>query len=132
MSVDEYVATVKALIVGNSRVLRWEVRREEIQVDGGLFRYRVIWKDQSLLEMFERFEVVKEAVRVTKYQFHWQDAEGRFRKRWDNAPHHLEIVTHPHHFHDGEQVLPHDPVTTTDILQLISAWLDAHFTDMEP
>lgn len=70
MSVDEYLTTVKALIVGCAHIVRWEVRREEILPDAGLFRYRVVWKDESLLEMFERFELVSGEIRITKYQFH--------------------------------------------------------------
>jgi len=31
------------------------------------------------------------------YAYHWQDAQGKLISRWDNAPHHPEIKTHPHH-----------------------------------
>lgn len=34
-----------------------------------------------------------------KYSYHWQDKSGVLLSRWDNAPHHREIVTHPHHRH---------------------------------
>ncbi len=54
MSVDEYLATVKALIVGNAHIVRWEVRREEILADAGLFRYRVVlisaWLDVHAMD----------------------------------------------------------------------------------
>ncbi|MFM8294907.1 MAG: DUF6516 family protein [Microcystaceae cyanobacterium] len=47
-------------------------------------------------------------------------------KRWDNAAHHPEIITHPHHLHDGIKnlVLPHEPVDIQAILSLISAQLN--------
>ena len=34
-----------------------------------------------------------------KYAYHWQDATGQLRMRWDNSPHHQYIATFPHHKH---------------------------------
>lgn len=87
----------------------------------GLYRYRLSLADGGLLEMFERFEIVSDEVIVTKYSFQWQTASGTLRKRWDNAAHHPEVPTHPHHLHDDseENVLPHESVTAIDILKLI-------------
>ncbi len=36
------------------------------------------------------------------YAYHWQDIQGNLIVRWDNAPHHPEIKTHPHHKHVPE------------------------------
>ncbi|MFO7966785.1 MAG: DUF6516 family protein [Archaeoglobaceae archaeon] len=33
------------------------------------------------------------------YSYHWQDENGELRIRWDNAPHHKNIKTFPHHKH---------------------------------
>lgn len=118
----DYLAYIKALIVSDSRVSRWTVLREEVQGDMGLFRYRLNLKDNGLLEMFELFRVVKQRVEVEKYSFHWQDAEGNLLKRWDNATHHPEISTTPHHIHDGseENVQPHKPISAEEALTLFA------------
>ena len=118
----DYLAYIKALIVSNSRVSRWTVLREEVQGDMGLFRYRLNLKDNSLLEMFELFRVFKQRVEVEKYSFHWQDAEGNLLKRWDNATHHPEIPTNPHHIHDGseENIQPHEPINAEEIFTIIA------------
>jgi hypothetical protein len=86
-----------------------------------LYRYRLSLADGGLLEMFERFEVVSDEVNVTKYSFQWQAVDGTLRKRWDNAGHHAEVSTHPHHLHDGfdDNVLPHELITAIDILKII-------------
>ncbi|MEA1899197.1 MAG: DUF6516 family protein, partial [Thermodesulfobacteriota bacterium] len=34
-----------------------------------------------------------------KYSFHWQNAQGRLRQRWDNAPHYPDLPNAPHHVH---------------------------------
>lgn len=114
----EYLAHIRALIVSHLKIVHWTVVREETLGKSGLFRYRLSLDDGSTLEMFERFMVVGGRVEVTKYSFHWQDANGRLRKQWDNAPHHPEVSTFLHHPHDGSEstVLPHAPITAEEVL----------------
>ena len=59
---------------------------------------------------------------VRKYAFHWTAADGRFIARWDNAPHHRELPTFPHHVHRGEAVEASREVTLDDVLRLIAVW----------
>ncbi|GIK41640.1 MAG: hypothetical protein BroJett011_54730 [Chloroflexota bacterium] len=117
----EYIAYVKSLLISNSQVVGVKIVPEEAQDKLGLYRYRLSLADGGFLEMFERFEVVSDEASIIKYSFQWQDAAGTLRKRWDNATHHPEVSTHPHHLHDGsdENVLPHQPITAIDILKLI-------------
>ena len=119
---DDYLAYVKALIIANPQVEGWKALREEAQGDLGLFRYRITFHDGSLLEMFERFQIVNGKLLVTKYRFHWQDAAGRLLKRWDNAAHHPQVSTHPHHVHDGseENVISYEPLSAEQVLATIA------------
>jgi len=118
---SDYLSYIKALIVMNPEVLRWTVLREEAQGDMGMLRYRLTLCDSSLLEMFEFFQIVKDKVQVIKYSFHWQDMTGQLMKRWDNASHHPELSTSPHHVHDGKEgnVRPHGPIRAEEVLNLI-------------
>lgn len=118
----DYLTRIKALIIANPKVVRWSVIREEAQGKIGLFRYRLTLCDGSLLEMFEFFRV-EEQVQVIKYSFHWQNPDGRLRKRWDNAAHHPEVPTSPPHVHYDEEtnVAPCEPVTAEEVLAIIAA-----------
>ncbi|MGA9349010.1 MAG: DUF6516 family protein [Anaerolineae bacterium] len=118
----DYLGHIKALITLNRQVVHWKVVREEAQGDVGLLRYRLTLRDGGLLEMFERFQVVGGRLQVTKYSFHWQDADGQLRKRWDNAAHHPEVPTRPHHVHDGAEanVLPHGLISAEEVLAIIA------------
>lgn len=73
--------------------------------------------------MFERFQIVNEKLLVTKYRFHWQDAAGRLLKRGDNAAHHPQVSTHPHHVHDGseENVSSYEPLSAEEVLAMITS-----------
>jgi hypothetical protein len=118
---NEYLAHVKALIALNPQVMHWTVVREEAQGDVGLFRYRLTLRDGGRLEMFEYFQIAEDRLHVAKYIFHWQDADDRLRRRWDNAAHHPEVPTYPHHVHEGVEtnVLPHGPISAEKILSMI-------------
>ncbi len=119
---DEYLNLIKALVVESSIITHWNILREETQGDLGLYRFRLTLQDRSILEMFERYQIVEGRVNVTKYSFHWQDSTGRLHKRWDNAPHHPEVSTHPSHVHDGaeEHVKPHDAMTCEKVLAVLT------------
>ncbi len=55
-----------------------------------------------------------------KYSYHWQDADGTLRIRWDNAPD-WDVETFPHHQHVGEErtVLPSFERTLEQVLARI-------------
>ena len=118
----DYLVHIKALIALSHQVVHWKVMREEAQGDMGLFRYRLTLRGGGLLELFERFQIVGGRLQVTKYSFHWQSADGKLRKRWDNAAHHPEAPTHPHHVHDSTEanVLPHEPISAEEVLAIIA------------
>ncbi len=118
----DYLQRIRALIIANSQVVNWGILREEAQGGKGMFRYRLTLQDGSLLELFEFFIVTETEIQVTKYSFHWQNSGGQLRKRWDNAAHHREISTYPNHVHERteENVLPHKPITTEELLAIIT------------
>jgi hypothetical protein len=66
------------------------------------FIAKVEFFDRSVL--FIRDYLFKDGKR--KYSYHWQDKSGSLLSRWDNAPHHKDILSYPHHRHldDAEVV----------------------------
>ena len=85
-----------------------------------LLRLRAEIIDGSLL-------YVREAIfpRTSKYSYHWQTRTGEMLLRWDNAPHHSEISTHPHHKHDGERIGPSARVSIEDVLTELATRLQS-------
>ncbi|MCF8128560.1 MAG: DUF6516 family protein, partial [Deltaproteobacteria bacterium] len=67
------------------------------------------------------------AITITIYRFHWQDRNGVLVKRWDNAPHHPQLETHPHHVHVGKEdhIMPSDYVSAKETIGLIDKQLSA-------
>ena len=122
INAEDYLALIKSLIALCPEVIDFTILREEVQVTKGLWRYRLTLKDRSFLEMFEFFEIQSKQVTIIKYSFHWQKDDRQLIKRWDNAAHHPEIVTYPHHLHDGSEdfVVDYSPLGIQEILKIVT------------
>ena len=83
-----------------------------------LLRVRVEIIDGSLLHVREAFFPP-----ASKYAYHWQTRTGGLLLRRDNAPHHPEIPTHPHHKHEGERIGPSARVSVEEVLAELAATL---------
>ena len=116
------MAWIKSAIALCPAVIQFTIIREESQIDKGLWGYRLTLKDESLLEMFEFFIIESGQVDIIKYRFHWQQKDGTIIKRWDNAAHHPEISTYPHHLHDGAEntVVECHSIAIQEILTVVS------------
>jgi len=121
--VGVYFDRVLRAALGSPQVKRVEQVRREHDVMGriGFMRYRLTLINDGLLELTERVEVQAEEIVVTKYRHHWQNQEGFLIKRWDNAPHHPQVASFPHHLHDGSEdnVVAHPPVHALQVLRLV-------------
>jgi hypothetical protein len=127
MDSAEYLASLKALVIGSPCIVHVAIIREEEQGDKGLWRFRLTLLDGGLLELFEFFRVVADEVQIIRYSYHWQAADGQLRQRWDNAPHHPQVSTHPAHIHDGDEttILPSEAITIADVLAIVAAEVSA-------
>lgn len=60
-------------------------------IDGSNLRISEKWHEQLLIQ----------------YSYYWLDDENELIIGWDNAPHHQDISTYPHHKHIGQQTKVH-------------------------
>ena len=61
---------------------------------------RLVFKDGSRLIVHSWMDTTAE-VREYDYAYVYQDVEGNRVFQYDDAPHHRELSTHPHHVHKG-------------------------------
>jgi hypothetical protein len=73
-------------------------------VDGSSLRVSEVWIDGAL----------------KKYSYYWLDESDHLIAGWDNAPHHPEIKTHPHHRHSADGQHTSSIRRLEDVLQLLS------------
>ncbi len=122
---DQWLSNIEA------RLLSWPYSRQVVviyaETSNGMaqYRMRVILLDGSLLQCVERGLQLSDGLLTEKYSFHWQRSDGSLIRRWDNAPHHSEIASFPHHVHEGDEqhVLAHEAVDVFRVLELIGITL---------
>jgi len=101
-----------------------EIKSYEIQdykqwSDGFYYRLKVVFTDESVLFAREYFDPGQR-----HYAFHWQNMENRMIMRWDNAPHHLDISTFPHHKHSDKEISESTEISIKEVLEII--WKRLH------
>ena len=98
-----------------------QVREREAWLYEGFIRLRAVLSNGDLLEAFEFVVATSDALQTLTYRIHWQQADGRLKRRWDNAPHHKEVPTFPHHVHVGlaDHVESSEPMTILKVLALV-------------
>jgi hypothetical protein len=59
-------------------------------------KLRLLLRDSSFLDIWLSAD--------GDYSFHWEQRRQHGKLyRWDNAPHHPQIATFPHHLHEGDE-----------------------------
>jgi len=126
MIIDDYFSTIE-------RSLRQNVQNGTIEEPltclasddyNGLIRCRVVFWDGSYLDLYEVVSTeLGYPVRV--HYAYTYIREGQRVFRYDNAPHHPEIITHPHHKHIGseDRLAPADQMSLSQVLAEIEGWL---------
>lgn len=79
--------------------------------------------DNSQLQIVEKLVVQAYALLKTRYAYHYQRADATLIFRYDNAPHHPQVETYPHHKHIGADVVGCAPPDISEVLREIDAIL---------
>jgi hypothetical protein len=110
----DLIARYKHLIK-SFHVLLYEQERESFRL-----KAQVMFTDSSNLFVKEYLFENKER----KYSYHCSDSLGNLICRWDNANHWVDIPTHPHHKHIGDDVFESIETSIDDVLSAICEKLE--------
>lgn len=104
---SEIIAEIELLAAPNPNLIR--LRADLINSDK--LHISEAWDEETLI----------------RYAYYWLKQNDELRIGWDNAPHHPEVATHPHHKHIGmqENIQASDETNLEDILRLIKKRLEA-------
>ncbi len=100
--------------------LEWLIERQSIDTeydedaDIGNIGGSIVFKDGSVFHFKEIILVEKR-----QYRFHYMDERNNLISRWDNAPHHKDLGTFPHHVHLPNAVKESKPVKLINVLDII-------------
>lgn len=83
--------------------------------EGCYYKLKIVFTNQSVLFAREYMDGLER-----NYAFHWQDKDNNLIMRWDNAPHHHQITTFPHHKHTWDQsIIESTEITLQDVMEAI-------------
>ncbi len=124
MNVQDYFTSVERGLRSNSLVVHLEILLCIASDDfNGLLRCRAHFWDGSFLDIYE--VVSTEPGYPLRIHYAYTYIREQLIFRYDNAPHHPEVETHPHHKHIGaaEFVMPSRPPTLSSVLAEIATYL---------
>lgn len=104
MKIDDYFVYVERSLSQNPQISKVEEPITLLTSDdyNGLIRCRVYFWDGSFLDIYEVVSTeLGYPIRINYAYTYLRNNQRVFR--YDNAPHHLEIATHPHHKHIGQK-----------------------------
>lgn len=114
--IEEYFKFLKVIAQSNPYFKDFRLVKELVATDKGFVRFAIEFIDGSELHVFE---YVNANIQKIDYSYHWQDKNQKLIKRWDNAPHHHQIETFPHHLHQGEEIKPSKEPNFVEVLKEI-------------
>ena len=101
--VSEYLKNLESQLDNSPYVDILTTLNLEIGVAWGHIRLWGTLINGDIFEVAEYIRLVQNNIEVIRYSYHWQDSSNQLIRRWDNARHHLEIRTFPHHVHIGTE-----------------------------
>jgi len=123
MTLAEYFAEIFQFIQALSLVLNKLYEEQLLSATRGNLRLRLRFADQAFLDISEAVVCTTETLQWLSYRYHYQEPSGLVL-RYDNAPHHPEVVSHPDHKHMGDDVLASSHSTIAQVLLEIQTLRD--------
>lgn len=122
MTIRAFVKNLEKTIDSSSIILSSNIQKhfgpagETVYIRGHL-----LFVDSSILEIAIFATEYHNTLAIDKYRFHYLDNAGKMLFRYDNAPHHPEIASHPDHKHTPDTIIQSNAPSLENILHEISA-----------
>ena len=113
---ENYLADIKSSLTTSFIVTDIEIFDEFITSVSGYLECKVMIVDNSVLYISEYFTISGNAINRDKYSYHHQK-NSMLLTRWDNAPHHRELLNYPHHVHQKNDVFGSEEMSIEDVLK---------------
>jgi len=116
--IADYFKTIEQLLSSSKLIVDKAVDFKEFSSDEGMVRGRLLFLGGYVLTFMEYIHIGKERA---KYRFNLSDGKGNFIFRYDNAAHHRDVPTFPHHKHIGAEVKPSREMALAEVLPEIES-----------
>ncbi len=100
-TLQHYFDTIEARLLQSDAIIGCQIMRKAVSPMDGKIRVKASLREGGTLECFEYVIVREDKIQLSKYSYHWQNADGTLKRRWDNAPHYINLPNAPHHIHEA-------------------------------
>jgi len=116
--IAQYFDAIEVRLIQSPVITSYQIVSREIALVDGKLRIKMALSDGGLSEFVKYVTESEGEIQLSKYSFHWQNAQGKLKRRWDNAPHHPELPNAPHHVHHEDRTV-HGMMTVPDLFYVI-------------
>ena len=102
----DYFSEIQNLLRRSAFIENVDVKYEAKSKTVGLIYGNIGMVDGSTLQFLELIDRKDNEIIRPKYRFHFMDSADKMIFRYDNAPHHPEVPTYPHHKHIRDEEKP--------------------------
>ena len=100
--IEEYFAQLEGIIKEFPNVRFVSLTKKIYNISQGYISGSIVFENNHRLDFVEVKNV--EVLSKIKYRYHYMNDEQSMIFRYDNALHHADVSTFPHHKHDGESI----------------------------
>lgn len=123
MNSREYYAIVQAAILAAPHIIQSDISFDEVSESECYIRGILTLPGDYKLHVAE-YVITEPKLKRLKYRYHLQSSENQMIARWDNAPHHPEVKTHPDHLHIGEKIKANPPIDIPQVLADVLSFIE--------
>lgn len=114
MHLIDYFHKIENIIQNFSPILLFDLQLTEYTPFAGIIQSKITFLDDSILYIREYLNF-KLSIPKKTYSYHYQKSNNLIF-RYDNAPHHPEVLLFPHHKHVGDSILASSPPDLEKVL----------------
>jgi len=114
--IADYFGSIERLLNDSALIVDKKLDFKEFSSEEGMVRGSLLFLGGYVLNFMEYIQIGKER---PKYSFNFTDGKTVMIFRYDNAPHHREIPTFPHHKHFRSNIQPSKEIGLAEVLSEI-------------
>jgi len=116
--IEDYFSQLESLLRDFPTIRSYELTKKVYNIHQGHISGKILFENGRVLEFMEVVDI--EQAGKVKYRYHYMDEARNLLFRYDNAPHHAEIDSFPHHKHTPDKVIVSQEPELRRILHEIS------------
>ncbi len=117
--IREYFSRIRKQVFEHPSAVNINFDSTATDQDRGFWKAKITFRNGSELHLFE-YITENNGFNIKKYRYHFQNSDEETVFRYDNAPHHPEIETHPEHKHEKEAVKSAEKPEINQILEEVT------------